>query len=199
MLGVFFFFLPFLFNACRRTYVNVLEWGCSPFVTSRPTIRTNRCSYSYPKVRSIPFWSVPHGTASRFSWMCLPLCLCEVDPPLTLLASDSLWAVLRPYFFGGTWEPQLMHRFTEITSAIPLPSIQKGEKPLNKKAKWGLFFIYYISPKVGSPESRTQQSSLLRDASKKTDAARKGNSVLSPLLSYGSHHSINRGKRGTPN
>ena len=58
---------------------------------------------------------------------------------------------------GGTWEPQLMHRFTEITSAIPLPSIQKGEQPLNKKALRGLFFIYYISPKVGSPESRTQQ------------------------------------------
>ena len=50
-----------------------------------------------------------------------------------------------------------MHRFTEITSAIPLPSIQKGEQSLNKKALRGLFFIYYISPKVGSPESRTQQ------------------------------------------
>ncbi|KAK8482736.1 hypothetical protein V6N13_057114 [Hibiscus sabdariffa] len=50
---------------------------------------------------------------------------------------------------GGTWEPQLMHRFTEITSAIPLPSIQKGEQPLNKKALRGLFFIYYISLKVG--------------------------------------------------
>ena len=50
-----------------------------------------------------------------------------------------------------------MHRFTEITSAIPLPSIQKGEQPLNKKALRGLFFIYYISLKVGSPESRTQQ------------------------------------------
>ena len=53
-----------------------------------------------------------------------------------------------------------MHRFTEITSANPLPSIQKGEQPLNKKALRGLFFtlfIYYISPKVGSPESRTQQ------------------------------------------
>lgn len=25
--------------------------------------------------------------SSRFSWMCLPLCLCEFDPPLTLLAS----------------------------------------------------------------------------------------------------------------
>ena len=58
---------------------------------------------------------------------------------------------------GGTWEPQLMHRFTETTSAIPLPSIQKGEQPLNKKALRGLFFIYYISPQVGSPESRTQQ------------------------------------------
>ncbi len=50
-----------------------------------------------------------------------------------------------------------MHRFTEMTSAIPLPSIQKAEQPLNKKANGGLFFIYYISPKVGSPESRTQQ------------------------------------------
>lgn len=27
----------------------------------------------------------------------------------------------------------------------------------NKKALRGLFFIYYISPKVASPESRTQQ------------------------------------------
>lgn len=46
-------------------------------------------------------------------------------------------------------EPQLMHWFTEITtSAIPLSSIQKGEQPLNKKALRGLFFIYYISPKL---------------------------------------------------
>ena len=50
-----------------------------------------------------------------------------------------------------------MHRFTEITSAIPLPSIQKGEKPLNKKALRGLFFIYYISSKVGKVAPRTQQ------------------------------------------
>lgn len=51
-----------------------------------------------------------------------------------------------------------MHRFTEITSAIPLPSIPKRRAVLKqKKALRGLFFIYYISPKVGSPESRTQQ------------------------------------------
>ena len=62
---------------------------------------------------------------------------------------------------GGTWEPQLMHRFTEITSAIPLPSIQKGEKPLNKKALRGLFFIYYISSKVGKVAPKAELSNLL--------------------------------------
>lgn len=50
-----------------------------------------------------------------------------------------------------------MHRFTEITSAIPLPSIQKGELPLLKQKGQirGLLFIYYISPQVGNPERRT--------------------------------------------
>jgi hypothetical protein len=50
-----------------------------------------------------------------------------------------------------------MHRFTEITSAIPLPSIQKGEQPLLKQKGQirGLLFIYYISPQVGNPERRT--------------------------------------------
>lgn len=43
-------------------------------------------------------------------------------------------------------EPQLMHWFTEITtSAIPLPSIQKGEQPLNKKKgpKRALLYILH--------------------------------------------------------
>ena len=43
----------------------------------------------------------------------------------------------------------------------PTSFYSKGEQPLNKKALRGLFFIYYISPKVGNPESRTQQLYLL--------------------------------------
>ena len=43
----------------------------------------------------------------------------------------------------------------------PTSFYSKGEQPLNKKALRGLFFIYYISPKVGNPESRTQQLDLL--------------------------------------
>nr|DAD25487.1 TPA_asm: hypothetical protein HUJ06_026951 [Nelumbo nucifera]DAD25574.1 TPA_asm: hypothetical protein HUJ06_027038 [Nelumbo nucifera] len=40
----------------------------------------------------------------------------------------------------------------------PTSFYSKGEQPLNKKALRGLFaFIYYISPKVGSPESLTHK------------------------------------------
>lgn len=138
--------------------MNVLEWGCSPFVTSRPTIRTNRCSYSYPKVRSIHSWSVSHGTASRFSWT-----------PSAYVSLTRLWLclLLTPYepFYNLTFSEGRRDMGASAHASVyrknlryPTSFYSKRRAALKQKGlqRALLYIIYYISPKVGSPESRTQ-------------------------------------------
>ena len=67
--------------------MNVLKWGCSPFLTSRPA-RYGLIDVPTLTRKSDLFIVGQSPTARLLAFHeCAPLCLCEFDPPLTLLAS----------------------------------------------------------------------------------------------------------------